>query len=117
MEAPYLHRQMSSQQSDLNSTSSNPTNTTGQQANNVDIRALAQEVAAVLYQNPAKDYHPSLDPRGQMAVQNLSDNDEPDHSRSSQMTHQPPPNYRTAIGPSAPPSTVGSPTPGKAQYP
>lgn len=113
LEPPYLHRQMS-QQSDLNSSSTNPTNTTGrnnsEQANNVDIRALAQEVAAVLYQNPAKDYS-SQDPR-QMTVQN---NVEPEYSPSSQTSHQPPPNYRTAMGPSGPSSSVGAPT--KARYP
>ena len=87
-----------SQQSDLASTSSNPT-TSGRnvsEQNNVDIRALAQEVAAVLYQNPAvppKDYSPH-DPRGQMSVQN---HDEPDYASTS---HHPPPNYRAATGPS-----------------
>ena len=118
LEAPYLHRQMS-QQSDINSTSSAPTNTSGrggrnpsEQAGNVDIRALAQEVAAVLYQNPAKDYS-SHDPHG-LAVQN---HDDEVRSVTSQSTshQQPPPNYRTAIGPSGPSSSVGSP--GKAQYP
>jgi len=50
---PHRHWQLPvpAQQSDIDSTSLNPTNTTGQ-PNNVDIRALAQEVAAVLYQNP-----------------------------------------------------------------
>jgi len=53
----------------------------------------------VLYQNPAlppKNY----DTRGQMSVQN---NDERD-TVASQMTHNPPPNYRAATG-----SSVGSP--------
>ena len=96
LEPPYLHRQ-TSQISDLASTSSNPT-TSGRnvsEPNNVDIRALAQEVANVLYQNPAlppKDY--SHDPHGQMAIQN---HDEPDYASTS---HQPPPNYRAATGPS-----------------
>jgi len=88
-----------------------------QSSNNVDIRALAQEVAAVLYQSTPKEY-PSPDARGgQMAVQNHDD--EADYARSltSQTTgHPPPPNYRTAIGPSSgPSSSVGSPS--KAQYP
>lgn len=111
LEPPYLHRQ-TSQQSDINSTSSNPT-TSGRNfsepSNNVDIRALAQEVAAVLYQNPAKDYS-SPNPHGQMSVQNHDE--DRDFANTSQMTHQPPPNYRAATGPS---SSVGSP--GKAQYP
>lgn len=119
LEPPYLHRQMS-QQSDINSTSSNPT-TSGRglnmssdnnQPNNVDIRALAQEVAAVLYQNPAKDYSSDIPPSGQMTVQNLGD--EPEYARSVQTTHQPPPNYRAATGPA---SSVGSRSQGKAQYP
>ena len=109
-----------SQQSDINSTSSNPT-TSGRglnmssdnnQPNNVDIRALAQEVAAVLYQNPAKDYSSDIPPSGQMTVQNLGD--EPEYARSVQTTHQPPPNYRAATGPA---SSVGSRSQGKAQYP
>jgi hypothetical protein len=91
-----------SQQSDLASTSSNPT-TSGRnvsEQNNVDIRALAQEVAAVLYQNPTqppKNYSPQ-DLRRQMSVQN---HDEPDYAST---THPPPPNYRAATGPG---SSVG----------
>jgi len=122
LETPYLHRQ-TSQQSDINSSSTNPTNTAGRGGgggggggggrNNsephVDIRALAQEVAAVLYQNPShhKDYN-SQDLRGgQMAVQNRNDDEMTDYARSSQITHHPPPNYRAATGPSDP-SSVGS---------
>lgn len=117
LEPPYLQRQMS--QSDVNSTSSNPTTSArglgmSDQSNNVDIRALAQEVAAVLYQNPAKDYA-AQDPRsGQMTVQNLSD--EVEYAPSTQTAHQPPPNYRAATGP-GPASSVGSRSQGKAQYP
>lgn len=87
-----------SEQSDLASTSSNPT-TSGRnpsEQNNVDIRALAQEVAAVLYQNPTvppKNYSPQ-DLRRQMSVQN---HDEPDYASTSH--HPPPPNYRAATGP------------------
>jgi hypothetical protein len=99
---PYLYPQ-TSQQSDLASTSSNPTTSgVSNQSNNVDIRALAQEVAAVLYQNPAMNY--SSDPRGQMSVvQNH------DYANTSQLTHQHPPSYRTA-----PSSIIGSPR--KAPY-
>jgi len=115
LEPPYLHRQMS-QQSDINSTSSNPTTSgrglnVSEPPNNVDIRALAQEVAAVLYQNPAKDYS-GQDTHGQMTVQNLAD--EPTYAPSTQTTRQPPPNYRAATGPT---SSVGSRSQGKAQYP
>jgi hypothetical protein len=116
LEPPYLHRQMSQTQSDINSTSSNPT-TSGrglnisEANNNVDIRALAQEVAAVLYQNPAKDYSAAQDPRRQMTVQNIAD--EAEYAPSTQTSHQPPPNYRAATGP----SSVGSRSQGKAQYP
>jgi hypothetical protein len=72
----------------------------------VDIRALAQEVAAVLYQNPANKDYP---PQGQMSVQNNIDDADTVYARSSTITHQPPPNYRAATGPSVSPSTVGSP--------
>lgn len=62
----------------------------------------------MLYQNPAKAY-PSQDTRGQMSVQNHDDDRD---ATTSQVSHQPPPNYRAATGPS---SSMGHP--GKAQYP
>jgi hypothetical protein len=109
LEPPYLHRQ-TSHQSDLElaSTSSNPT-TSGRNrsepSGNVDIRALAREVAAVLYQNPAKSY---TDPHGRLSVQNNNDDD----ANTSQLNHQqPPPNYRSVTGGT---SSIGSP--GKASH-
>jgi len=108
LEPPYLHRQ-TSQHSDLDSSISNPT-TSGRNRSepsntgNVNIRALAQEVAAVLYQSPAKSY--AQDPRGRLSVQNDDD------ANTSQLNHQqPPPNYRTVTGAS---SSIGSP--GKASH-
>ena len=102
LEPPYLHRQMS-QQSDLDlastSTTSGRNRSEPSNAGNVDIRALAQEVAAVLYQSPAKNY--SSDRRGTLSVQNDDD------ANTSQLNHQqPPPNYRTVTGAS---SSIGSP--------
>ena len=105
---PYLHPQ-TSQQSDLASTSSNPTTTSGRnlsnQSNNIDIRALAQEVAAVLYQNPpasAMNYSPDPPRRVQMSVVRNQD-----YANSSQLTHQPPSSYRT--DPNSSSSSIGLP--------
>jgi len=112
LEPPYLHRQ-TSEPSDLASTSSNPSSSgrnVPDQRSHTAILALAQDVAAVLYQNPAlpaNNY--SQVPREQMSVQNRHD-DEPDYASTSQATHQAPPNYRTATG-----ASTGSPT--KARYP
>jgi hypothetical protein len=103
LQPPYTHRQESAQ-SDLASSSSNP-NSTGrnvpEQPSNVDIRALAQEVAAVLYQDPSapsRHTNSSQDLRGQQpgfSVQNPNDLDYTSHPAD-----QPPPNYRAATGPS-----------------
>ena len=105
---PYLHPQ-TSQQSDLASTSSNPTTTSGRnlsnQSNNIDIRALAQEVAAVLYQNPpasAMNYSPDPPRRVQMSVVRNQD-----YANTSQLTHQPPSSYRT--DPNSSSSSIGLP--------
>ena len=96
LQPPHLRRS-ESVQSDLASSSSNPTSpgpNVPERPSNVDIHALAQEVAAVLYD---EDKNSSQDLRGQkqpeLAVQNHSD------IGSSQSTDQPP-NYRTVMGPS-----------------
>lgn len=103
LESPYLRRQESAQ-SDLASSSSNPTSTgrnLPEPPSNVNIRALAEEVAAVLYQNrpvsPRNTNSSSQDLRGQqqpgLTVQNH--NDLEDISRTSE---QPPPRYQAAAG-------------------
>ena len=97
-EPPYLHRQ-TSQRFDLASTSLNLTSTTSgrnrsEQSNNIDVRALARELAAEFYRNYSPD-------RGQMSeLQNHDD------TNTSQLNHQPPPNYLEATGPS---SLISSP--------
>ena len=103
LQPPYLHRQGSAQ-SDLASSSSNftsnPTSTglnVPERPSNVDIRALAQEVAAVLYQGPPvppRRKNSLEQQQPELSVQNHAD------LGSLHSTDQPPPNYRTAMGPS-----------------
>ena len=106
LQQSYHHRQGSAQ-SDLASLSSNPTSAGPNQErlSHADIRAIAREVVAVLYQSPPvplthkssrEQQQPELVVQNQpeLAVQNHAD------IGSSQSTHQPPPNYRTAMGPS-----------------
>ena len=92
-----LHRQVS----DLGPLSATTRSTFLGQTNNVDIRALAQEVAAVLYQHPPvpPPRHPryqNLPGRQQMTVRNLN----PEGFDYAGISHaiQPPPNYRAATG-------------------
>jgi hypothetical protein len=99
LEPPNLHRQPSTQSDLLSSNSS------VEQPNNLDIRNLAQEVAAVLYQSPPISHGhrkdaASQDLRGQqqMIVRNQNRDDLNDTPISPT---QPPPNYRAATGPSA----------------
>ncbi|KAF8809971.1 hypothetical protein BYT27DRAFT_6510839 [Phlegmacium glaucopus] len=111
LQPPNLHRQPSGH-SDLLSSNSSTGNTLLEQqsAGHIDIRNLAQEVAAVLYQSPPLPHghrkdSASQDLRGQqpMTVQNLNNND--NYSGISQV-HHPPPNYRAATGPSPSPVLV-----------
>jgi len=106
LQSPYLRRQ-ESEQSDLASSSSNPTST-GRKlpepptTSNLDIRVLAQEVAAVLNQNrpvsPRNTNSSSQDLRGQqepeLTVQNHNDLED------ISPTNDQPPKYRAVSGPS-----------------
>lgn len=120
LESPHLHRQ-TSEQSDLQSTSAS--GRTPSNAGNVDIRSLAQEVAAVLYQGPllpnrhallkdsSQDSSQAMRSPHKMMVHNLSHDDaEQDYGAPSQSSHQPPPNYRAATGPASSPHVRGKET-------
>jgi hypothetical protein len=106
LQSPYLRRQESAP-SDLASSSSNPTST-GRKlpepptTSNLDIRVLAQEVAAVLNQNrsvsPRNTNSSSQDLRGQQQPE-LTVQNHDDLENISRTTDQPP-KYWAASGPS-----------------
>jgi len=101
LQPPYIHRQESAL-SDHASSSSNLPSTSGrnEQPSNIDMRSLAQEVAAVLYQNqPGVPRHKnSHDLRGQQQAELLVQNDDQEDTLSQ--TNEQPPNYHAATGPS-----------------
>ena len=91
LDPPYLRRQ-GSPQSDINSPSPIASGRNFSELNDVDIRALAEQVAAVLAKN-----QPSQEPRGQISGQ---DHDDDANTLQSRSTNRPP-NYRAATGPSS----------------
>jgi len=102
LQPPYIRRQESGP-SDLASLSSNLPSTSGRnapdQSSGINMRALAQEVAAVLSQNSQSAGHknpPELRP--ELAVQNHDQEDASSHETTDR-----PPNYQAATGP----STIG----------
>jgi hypothetical protein len=98
LEPPVL-LQRASAQTDLRSSSPSagraPSDT-----GNVDIRSLAQEVAAVLHQNPHMRNNMRAPPT--MTAPNVNhDNVEQGYRGVSQSSHQPPPEYRAPTRPAS----------------